>query len=89
MRNYVSLVVYGEAGMKGWGREIQQRDKFFYMDDGLIASTHPEWLQGAFDVLTGMFNWVGLKTNIWNTIGIICHPCRAVRKNRTRHTREE
>ena len=32
----------------------------FYADDGLVASTDPEWLQGMFYNLTGIFDRVGL-----------------------------
>ena len=54
------------------------RATFFYLDDGLIASTYPECLQLAFDTLTGLFNRVGIWTNVKNTVGILCHPCRTV-----------
>ena len=29
---------------------------YFYADDGLVASTQPERLEMAFDILTGLFN---------------------------------
>ena len=54
------------------GREVQIRASFFYVDNGLIASTRPEWLQGAFDTLTGLFDQVGLQTNIVKTVGMLC-----------------
>ena len=59
------------------GREVQIRASFFYVDNGLIASTRPEWLQGAFDTLTGLFDQVGLQTNIVKTVGMLCCPFRA------------
>ena len=40
--------------------EDQNSGTFFYVDDGLVASTDPEWLQGAFDTLTGLFDRVEL-----------------------------
>ena len=35
----------------------------FYADDGLIASRDPAQLQTAMDLLTGLFDRVGLRTN--------------------------
>ena len=31
---------------------------FFYVDDGLVESIDPVWLQGHFDNLVGLFNRV-------------------------------
>ena len=39
----------------------------FYTDNGLIASRDPDFLQQAFDVLTGLFDRVGLQTNTSKT----------------------
>ena len=45
----------------------------------MLAYTIPIWLQTTFDTLTGLFDWVGLNTNVRKTVGMVCHPCRAVR----------
>ena len=50
---------------------------FFYADKGLVDSTDPGWLQSAFDTLTGIFDRVGLRTNVLKTVGMVCRPCRA------------
>ena len=50
---------------------------FFYVYNGMVASTNPGWLHTAFDTLTGLFNQVGLKTNVKKIIGVVCHPCRS------------
>ena len=47
----------------------------FYVDDGMVASTDSNYLQGVLDTLTGMLNIVVLQTNIGKTVNIICHPC--------------
>ena len=47
---------------------------FFYTNDGMVASTDPEWLQLAFDKLTGMFDQVGLWMNIRKTMGVVFRP---------------
>ena len=57
-------------------REVQYHGAFFYMDDGLVAPTDPEWLQGAFDTLVGMFDRVGLRTNVGNMVGMVFRPCQ-------------
>ena len=50
---------------------------FFYTDDRMLASTDLGWLQSVFDTLKGLFGWVGLRTNVCNTVGMVCRPCRA------------
>ena len=37
----------GKGGATPW--------HIFYADDGMVASTDPDWLQGEFDTLTGIF----------------------------------
>ena len=34
-------------------------------------------MQGAFDTLVGLFDRVGLRTNIGKTVGIVCRSCQA------------
>ena len=36
------------------------------------------WLQGVFSTLVGLFDRVGLKTNVGNTVVMVCLPCLAV-----------
>ena len=43
----------------------------------MVASSDPIWLQGAFKDLLGLFDRVGLRTNVRKTVGIVCHPCQA------------
>ena len=49
----------------------------FYADDGMVASSDPFWLQGTFNALLGLFDRVGLGTNVGKTVGMVCHPCQA------------
>ena len=56
------------------------RAVFFYVDDGLVALMDLVWFQEAFDTLTGFFDRVGIWKNSGKTVGILCHPCRAVGK---------
>ena len=47
---------------------------FLYTNDGVVESTDPGWLQLAFDTLTGMFDRVGLRTNVRKTVGVVFWP---------------
>ena len=58
-------------------REGIHHSYFLYADDGLVRSTDLEWLQGAFDTLIGMFDKLGLQTNIGKTVGMVYGTCRA------------
>ena len=48
----------------------------FYADDGMIALLDPDWLQGAFTALVGLFDRVGLRKNSGKTVSMVCHPSR-------------
>ena len=61
-----------EEGINVW-------EAIFYADDGMVASTNLGCIQTAFDTMTGLFDRVGLKTNVWETVGVVFHPCRAAR----------
>ena len=64
-----------------WAEEGHQRltakAAFFYSDNGVVSSTDPGWLQLVFDFLTGLFDRVGLRTNVCKTMGIVCRPFQA------------
>ena len=38
--------------------------EFFYKDDGLVTSPHTEILHRAFNILTDLFDWIGIRTNM-------------------------
>ena len=78
VRYWASLAEERAGGQDISRREVQYHVAFFYMDDGLVAPTDPEWLQGAFETLTRMFYRVELKTNVRKTVGMICRPYQAV-----------
>ena len=48
----------------------------FYANNVIMASTELERLQRVFDVLTSLFDWVGLRTNAAKTVGMVCQPCQ-------------
>ena len=43
-----------------------------YADYGLVDSTNLVWLYWAFDVLIGLFELVGLQTNVTKTVAMVC-----------------
>ena len=40
--------------------------------------TPPEWLKWAFNVLTGLFIWLGLRKNVREMVGIVLHTCHII-----------
>ena len=56
---------------------LKVKATFFYADDRMVASKDPVWLQSAFVMLRGLFDRVGLRTNVLKTVGMVCRPCRA------------
>ena len=41
----------------------------------MVASSDPRWLQWAFNALVGLFERVGLRTNVGKTVSMVCRPC--------------
>ena len=48
----------------------------FYANDGLVASPKSSRIQAAFDVLTGLFDHVGIMKNEGKTVIMACYPCQ-------------
>ena len=65
------------------GREGRHQAALLYADNGMVASSDPAWLQGAFTALAGLFDRVGLLTNVRKNVRMVCHPCQAGAGNRT------
>ena len=59
------------------GKEGKHQTALFYADDGMVASSVPLWLQGAFNTLIGLFGRVGMRKNVGKKFGMVCHPCQA------------
>ena len=47
---------------------------FFYADDRMVASKYLGWIQSTLDTLTGIFYRVGLHTNIYKIVEMVCRP---------------
>ena len=59
------------------GKEGRPQAALFYADDGMVALSDPCWLQGLFDTAVGLFDKLGLRTNVKKTVFMVCHPCQA------------
>ena len=56
-------------------KEGKHQADLFLADDDMVALSDPRWLQGAFNTLVGIFDWMGLRTNVRKTVSMVCHPC--------------
>ena len=77
VRNWVTVVIADAEERGERGQDGRHQDALFYADDGMVASSEPRWIQGAFNTLVGMFDRVGLRTNVRKTVGMVCRPCQA------------
>ena len=60
-------VVGPEAATEGVGLEIRKLLAFFYVDDWIIVSRDPVFMQECIDKLATLFDRVGLVTNTTKT----------------------
>ena len=62
---WVEVMVYSAVRR---GQEVRHQNSLFYADDGMVASSDPRCIQGAFITLEGIFERVGLKTNFGKAV---------------------
>ena len=86
VQHWIDGIVDEAEGKGETGREGRHQSAVFYADDGMVVSSDPAWLQGAFSALVAIFYRVGLRTNVNKTVSMACHPCRAGFGNRTAAT---
>ena len=67
-------MVEGAAELVGRGQEGRHNNALFYADNGMVTSSDPRWLQGAFIILVGLFIKFGLWTNFSKIVGMVCRP---------------
>ena len=78
VRHWVSVMVEGAEEQGGCRQDSRHQNSLFYTDNGMVASSDPRCPQGYFSTLVGLFDRVGLRTNVGKTVGIVCRPCQAV-----------
>ena len=70
------MVAREDAGPERFGRAVKNMAALFYVYDGLIISLRPSRLQDTLDVLTVLFDRVGLGNNVYKMAGIVFQPGR-------------
>ncbi len=63
-----------EEAAHGTFAEASREIVAFFVDDGLVGSRDPIWLQGALNVLVKLFESIGLRTNPDKTKVMTCIP---------------
>ena len=76
LSHWVTVMVEGTEERGELGKEGRHNNALFYADDGMVASSDPQWIQGAFSTLVGLFGRVGLRNNFGKTVGMVCPPCQ-------------
>ena len=77
VRHWFKVMVEVAGGQVGCGQEGRHQNSLLYADDGTISSSDPGWLQGELSTLLGLFDRLGMKTNIRKTFGMVCCPFQA------------
>ena len=82
VREWLHQALGEEVTCNGLGDLVAEILVAFYVDDGLIASRDPVWLQESLDILIGLFEQIGLFTDAAKTKAMICIPGR-IREGKT------
>ena len=75
VRHWLTITVSEAEKRRKRGREGRHQAALFYADNGMLASSDPQWLQWVFTQLVGLFDRVGLNTNSRKTVSMTCRPC--------------
>ena len=67
VRHWVAVMVERAEERSGRGQEGRHQNSLLCVDDGMVASSDPRWIQGSFSTLFGLLNRVGLNTNVGKT----------------------
>jgi len=74
VREWLRRVLGEEAARHGYGTAVRELMAIFYADDAVLASRDPVALQKALDIIVGLFERVGLRTNTSKTKIMTCVP---------------
>ena len=78
VRNWVTVMVKGAEERGNCGKYFRHQNTLLYSDNRMIALSETHGLQGAFINIVGMFDRVGLRTNVGKTVGMVFRPCQAL-----------
>ena len=71
VRHWVTVMVEGAEERGERGQEGRHHNALFYAEYGIVVSLDLRWLQGEFSTLVGLFDRVGLRTNVRYTVGMV------------------
>ncbi len=74
VREWLCQTLDKDIARDGIGNRVAKMLVAFYVNNGLVASCDPFWLQELFDILIGLFEWIGLFTNASKTKVMVCIP---------------
>ena len=74
VRHWVMVMVEGAEEQGEREQEGRHQAASFYAYDGMVSSSEPRWLPGAFNTLVGLLGSVGLQNNVGNKVGMVCCP---------------
>ena len=77
VRHWVTMALDKAEKRGEGGDEGRYQVALFYADDDMVALSDPHWLQWAFNALVSLFERVGLRKNVGNTVSMVCQPCLA------------
>jgi hypothetical protein len=63
-----------DVAREGVGDAVRNQCITLFVDDGLVSARCPVWLQSSFDILTQLFERIGLLANANKTKVMICMP---------------
>jgi hypothetical protein len=74
IREWLHQVMGDNVAREGVGDAVRDQCIAFFMDNGLVSTRYPVWLQSSFDILTQLFERIGLLANANKTKVMICVP---------------
>ena len=79
--NWLMIVMEEAVVSDGFEMEIHRMASLFYLYDGIITSTCPYWIQWDVDILTGIFEWLGLWGNHGKKVRLVFQICHIFVRN--------
>ena len=69
--HWVKVMLEGAEEQGERGQDIRHQNSLFYVDNGMFTLSDSQWIQGAFSTLVGLFNRLGLLTNVGKTVSMV------------------
>ena len=72
IHHWVGLMVENKAGPDGFGYMVADKMTIFYAYYRQIGFNNTVWLQWVFDIIIGLFERFGIRTNMNNMVTMVC-----------------